>query len=109
MPGTRILISILLTLFTQVALAELSLDTAKAQGLVGEDASGYLAAVGTANQEVRSLINSVNGRREEQYDKIADANDIDITAVEQLAGKKAIEKTSPGQYVRLPGGDWQLK
>jgi uncharacterized protein YdbL (DUF1318 family) len=32
-----------------------------------------------------------------------------VDAVEALAGKKAIERTPPGQYVRLPSGQWVKK
>lgn len=99
-----------LLLFASTAFAELSLDEAKEKGLVGEDANGYLAAVvSSPDREVRALIDDVNEKRLEEYKRIAAQNDIEVSAVEKLAGKKAIEKTKPGHYVRLPGSDWQRK
>lgn len=104
-----VLIAIALACSMQV-FAELSLDSAKAQGLVGEDSSGYLAAVDTApSREVRTLINEINGKRREEYERIADSNNIEVSAVEQLAGKKAIQRTEPGGYIRIAGGAWQRK
>lgn len=84
----------------------LELDAAKAKGLVGEQPSGYLAAVGTPTPEVTALINDINAKRKTAYQEIAQRNGTALDAVEQLAGKKAIEKTPAGQYVRLPSGEW---
>ncbi|MCB1691159.1 MAG: YdbL family protein [Pseudomonadales bacterium] len=93
-----------------LAFADISLDAAKQQGLVGEDAGGYLAAVtASPSKDVRDLIRNVNDKRHDEYQRIAAKNGIDISAVEQLAGKKAIEKTQPGLYVRLPDSGWQRK
>jgi uncharacterized protein len=91
------------------AFADLSLDDAKQQGLVGEEASGYLGAVNTPSKDVRALINDINDKRRAEYERIAGANKIDVTSVEQLAGKKAIEKTQAGHYIRLPDSGWQRK
>jgi hypothetical protein len=97
-------------LFASTAIAELSLDEAKHKGLVGEDANGYLATVvPSPDSDVRALIRSINDKRREEYERIAASNNIEVTAVEQLAGKKAIEKTKSGYYIRLPGTDWQRK
>lgn len=84
----------------------LDLDAAKAGGLVGEQANGYLAAVGTATPAVTALVNDINAKRKAAYADIAQRNGTALDAVEQLAGKKAIEKTLPGQYVKLPSGEW---
>ncbi len=100
----------MLLLFAPFALADVALDAAKAQGLVGEDASGYIAAVAPApSKEVRALVKSVNDLRRAEYERIADENGIDVGDVEQLAGRKAIEKTQSGHYIRLPGSGWQQK
>lgn len=100
----------LLLLFASTAIADLSLDEAKHNGLVGEDASGYLATVvPSPDSDVRALVRSINDKRREEYERIAANNNIEVTAVEKLAGKKAIEKTNPGHYIRLPGSDWQRK
>lgn len=97
-------------LLTATVMADAALDRAKAEGLVGEDASGYLAAVSSRpSTQVRDLVENINSRRRQTYEQIAARNNIDVAAVEQLAGKKAIEKTRPGHYIRLPGSSWQQK
>jgi uncharacterized protein YdbL (DUF1318 family) len=88
----------------------LTLDEAKENGLVGEDASGYIAAVSAnPNKEVKALVDDINARRRAEYEKIAAANGISVADVEKLAGKKAIEKSPAGDYVRLPGEPWRKK
>lgn len=88
----------------------LTLDEAKSKGLVGERANGYLAAVtGKSSPEVDSLIQSVNQQRQQRYQAIAKKNKTTLKAVEVLAGKTAIKKTSPGNYIQLPSGQWTKK
>ncbi len=82
----------------------LSLDEAKANGLVGEKANGYLGAVNPANAEAQALIEDVNQKRRQAYEDIAKRNSTNIRAVETLAGEKAIQNTKPGNFVEGPGG-----
>ena len=86
----------------------IDLQTAKDQGLVGETPSGYLAAVKSPSPEVSALIDSINSQRKQKFKEIAARNNTSLEAVEQLAGKKAIEKSAPGSYVKV-GGSWQKK
>lgn len=85
----------------------LDLQTAKQQGLVGETPSGYLAAV-QATPEAAGLVQSINAQRRQEYAEIAKRNGIALQAVEQLAGKKAIDKTPAGQFVQVNGA-WVRK
>ena len=101
---TLILFSLLL--ICQPALA-LDLQTAKAQGLVGETATGYLAPV-KATPEAQKLVNNINAKRKQHYQKIAKRNKTPLNAVEHLAGKKAIEKTPSGQFINI-NGSWKKK
>jgi uncharacterized protein YdbL (DUF1318 family) len=86
----------------------IDLQTAKDQGLVGETTSGYLAAVKSPSAEVSALIDNINSKRKEKFKEIAERNNTSLESVEQLAGKKAIEKSAPGSYVKV-GGSWQQK
>jgi uncharacterized protein YdbL (DUF1318 family) len=86
----------------------IDLQTAKDQGLVGETTSGYLAAVKSPSPEVSALIESINSKRKQKFKEIAARNNTSLEAVEQLAGKKAIEKSAPGSYVKV-GGSWKQK
>ena len=107
MKKAMILISTCLLLIAQPAYA-IDLQSAKAQGLIGETPSGYLEAVTSASSETKALIESVNEKREQKYKEIASSNNTTLQAVEALAGKKAIEKSKPGSYIK-PGGSWQKK
>ena len=93
-----------------VAAAGLSLGEAKQQGLVGEQYDGYLGAVASnPTPAVRTLVNDVNGKRRAKYSQIAQTNDLTVSNVESLAGKKSIQKTASGNYVKAQGGSWQRK
>ncbi len=85
----------------------LDLPAAKQAGLVGETPSGYLAVV-QSNPEAVQLVQSINAKRKQEYVDIAKRNGIDLKAVEQLAGKKAIDKTPAGQFVQVNGA-WVRK
>lgn len=88
----------------------INLDTAKAQKLVGETPSGYLAAATSSpSAEVQNLVNSINAQRKAAYQKIAQSNGTSVTDVEKLAGQKAINNTAPGHMVKIPGGGWVQK
>lgn len=92
------------------AVWSVSLDEAKSQGLVGEQANGYLGAVSASTPaEIKSLIADINQKRKSEYQAIAQRNKTGLQAVEALAAKTAIERTPPGQYVRLPSGEWIKK
>ncbi len=86
----------------------IDLQTAKAQGLVGETPSGYLEAVKQPSADVKALIDDINAQRKQKFKEIAARNETSLEAVELLAGKKAIEKSSPGSYIKI-GGSWQQK
>lgn len=88
----------------------IGLQDAKAQGLVGEQPNGYLGLVkANASADVKAMMNDINSKRKQAYQRIAQRNNTKLDVVETLAGKKAIERTPPGQYVKLPTGQWAKK
>jgi uncharacterized protein YdbL (DUF1318 family) len=89
-------------------LFALSLEEAKAKGLVGEKANGYLGVVHPPSPEAQSLTNEVNEKRRRAYHDIATRNRTQLEAVETLAGDKAIQNTKPGHFVEGPAG-WTRK
>ncbi|MBX3329191.1 MAG: YdbL family protein [Nitrospira sp.] len=99
--------AILWTAITPFAFA-LSLDEAKAKGLVGEKTNGYLGAVNSSNAEAQALIEDVNQKRRQAYEDIAKRNRTGVLGVETLAGEKAIQNTKPGNFIEGPGG-WMKK
>ena len=77
-----------------------SIDTAKSQGLIGERADGYLGVVDeSAASKVAALVREINGKRQAEYDRIAQKNGITRREVEILAGKKTLAKTPPGGWI----------
>ncbi len=104
----RLLLTIAIALLPSLAFA-LDLDSAKSQGLVGETPTGYLESVKpNPSSEVINLIKDINGKRKAAYFGIAKKNGTELAAVEALAGKKAINKTPAGQFVKGPQG-WKRK
>jgi len=103
-------LSILLCAFLLSATSVMAIDlqTAKAKGLVGETPTGYLAPVSNPTPAVKQLINSINTKRKAKYQEVATGNNASLQAVELLAGKRAIEKSAPGHYVKI-GGAWKKK
>jgi uncharacterized protein len=86
----------------------ISLDEAKAKGLVGEKPNGYLGMVNPSGGEVEALMNDINQKRRQAYEEIAKRNKTPLNAVEALAGQKAIQNTKPGNFIEGPGG-WMKK
>jgi hypothetical protein len=102
-----LLLTLCLSLLAGNAYA-LDLQVAKDKGYVGEQASGYLGIVNNV-AGVQELVNDINSRRKDYYEKIARTNGTSLKIVEALAGKKAIEKTPRGQFVRDTSGNWLRK
>lgn len=86
----------------------LSLDDAKAKGLVGERADGYVGVV-SGGAEVQQLADQVNKLRKAEYQKIAAKNGQDVGTVEKLAAEKLIGRAGAGQFVMGAGGNWVKK
>ena len=98
----------LLTVF--VAMASSSLTQPKADGLIGEQANGYLGLVAqNVPANVKKLVAEVNAKRKAGYQKIAAKQGTSLSEVEKVGGNKAIEKTLRGNYIRGANGTWHKK
>ena len=90
--------------------AALTLDQAKAQGLLGEMPNGYLGLVrASASPEAKALMKDINRKRRQKYQEISRKNGTKLGAVEALAGKTVLKKTKPGHYIKSPSGNWMKK
>ncbi|MEQ8267375.1 MAG: YdbL family protein [Parvibaculum sp.] len=104
------LLTLMLSLGLAVPAFAIDLDSAKAQGLVGERLTGYIGAVSNPTPEVKKLIDDVNLRRRASYQEIAGKTPgATLNAVEKLAAEKLISKTPSGQYVEKAPGQWIKK
>ncbi|HSG91910.1 MAG TPA: YdbL family protein [Pseudomonadales bacterium] len=101
------LAALLLVALLAVPAAASPLDDAKAAGEIGEQTNGYLGIVREpGSAAIQALVASVNAERRARYESIAARNAITLEQVEMLAGRKAIEKTAAGNWIRLPDGTW---
>lgn len=97
-------------LAVSVAVANSPLTQPKADGLIGEQANGYLGLV-TPNvpSNIKKLVNDTNARRKAGYQKIAAKQGTSLSEVEKVGGMTAIEKTLRGNYIRDTNGKWRKK
>ncbi|WP_198676508.1 YdbL family protein [Aliidiomarina soli] len=89
----------------QEAMSELG--AAKEQGFLGERQNGYLGVVQTG-ENAEQIADLINDARRAEYTRIAEQNNIAVSDVEAMAGKRAIERTSAGHYIEVDG-DWVVK
>jgi hypothetical protein len=110
MKKIAIVLSMLLTLAFSGAALAVTLDEAKAQGLVGEKVDGFVGAVvANPGADVQALITSTNEGRRKVYLDLAQRNGITVEAVGIVSAEKLREKAAPGEYVQSTTGQWQRK
>lgn len=107
---TNVLLALLISMLTvSVALAS-ALTQPKADGLIGEQANGYIGLVREdVPAEIRQLVDEVNAKRKAGYQKIAEKQGTSLADVEMIGGNKTIEKTLGGNYIRDASGVWRKK
>jgi uncharacterized protein YdbL (DUF1318 family) len=104
----RILPFLTIALLLPLPALALSLDEAKAQGLVGERMDGYLGPVQNTPETV-ALVRDINQQRRAEYEKIAAGNGQPVAVVQSLAAQKAYAKTPTGFYIQDNSGAWVKK
>lgn len=88
----------------------IDLHSAKAQGLVGEANSGYLAAVKKpASSEIKALIADVNAKRKAKFQNTAEKTGTTVGQVSNRFYELAIQKTAAGNYYQDKNGNWKRK
>lgn len=91
-----------------VAQAKAIVDAAKADGAVGEEASGYLGLVtGSAGADVRAAVAEINAGRAQVYAQAAAKNGVTPEAAGAAAFNSVIMgKLKPGEFYKPAGGGW---
>jgi len=80
------------------------LDQPKADGLIGEQANGYLGLVSQdVPADIKALVRDVN------YQSIAQKQSVALSEVEKVGGTTAIDKTLRGNYIKDSSGRWRKK
>ena len=96
--------------FVPVSAYAQSLDSAKAAGLVGERADGYVGIVDPAAPGgIVAMVQNINGKRRDKYQSVAAKNGTSLQAVEAIAGDKLVRRAKPGEYVMDSTGRWHRK
>jgi len=104
----KFLVATVLLLVLAVPALALDLDGARAKGLLGEQANGYVGIVVSPTPELEKLTAEINAKRKARYEEIAARNGAPVEAVAALAGKKLVDAAPSGQFVRTNGG-WTKK
>ncbi|WP_217547519.1 YdbL family protein [Pantoea sp. GbtcB22] len=86
----------------------LTLDEARQQGRVGETLSGYVAAR-QQDEETLALVKRINDGRLQQYQRVAQQNNLTASEVARIAGEKLVNRAGSGEYVRGINGQWLRK
>lgn len=100
-----VLVGIMLSASSAFAL---DLQEARMQGSVGEKLDGYVAAV-KPSSDVDSLVKDINGRRQQEYQRISKENGKAVDIIAKLAAGTIIEKLPAGSLYQGTDGSWKKK
>jgi uncharacterized protein YdbL (DUF1318 family) len=97
--------------FAQSAQTKATVDSAKAAGIVGEQADGFLGFVTSANDPaIKAAVAEINAGRAEIYRQAAAKNGVTPAAAGAAAFETVVKaKLRPGDYYRPAGGGWTRK
>jgi uncharacterized protein YdbL (DUF1318 family) len=110
LPRLALLASLLGALAAPAAALPALLEQAKRDGVVGEQADGYLGLVkGSAPADVKSAMNDVNTGRRVEYERRAKDQGVDTKAYAAVAGQKLVDREPSGHHVRGADGRWAKK
>lgn len=100
--------ALLLALLLVPSAWALTLDEARQQGRLGETLSGYVAAR-QQDDETLALVKRINDGRTQQYQRVAQQNNLTTSEVARIAGEKLVSRAGSGEYVRGINGQWLRK
>lgn len=95
----------------QAMNAKAAVDAAKAQGLVGEQADGFLGFVKpSSDTALRAAVEEINRGRAELYRKAAAENGVSPEAAGASAFTTVVQtKLKAGEFYKPAGGGWVRK
>ena len=104
MKRITVMLAALQVSFTSFAL---DIDTAKSQGLLGEQTNGYLGVVVKNNAEATKLADEINRLRKQKYAEIAAKQKTALSNIETIAGTKLIERArADKEFYQTANGSW---
>ena len=97
--------------FAQAANSKTVVDAAKAAGVVGEQADGFLGFVKpSSDPALQAAVADINAGRAQLYREAAARNNVTPAAAGGSAFQTVItSKLRPGDYYRPEGGAWTRK
>ena len=95
----------------QTSEAKARVDSAKAAGIVGEQADGFLGFVtASADPALKAAVDEINTGRAQIYREAAAKNGVSPEAAGASAFNTVVKaKLKPGDYYRPHGGGWVRK
>ena len=107
---TNVFLALLISMIAVSVAVASPLTQPKADGLIGEQANGYIGLVKqNVPADIKKLVNDVNAKRRAGYQKIAKKQGTSLADVERVGGNTAIDKTVRGNYIRDASGTWRRK
>jgi len=107
---TNVFLALLISMMAMSVAVASPLAQPKADGLIGEQANGYIGLVQqNVSADIKRLVNDVNAKRKAGYQRIAKKQGTSLAEVERVGGNTAIEKTLRGNYIRDGSGTWRKK
>jgi uncharacterized protein YdbL (DUF1318 family) len=106
----KVFLALLISMLAVSVAVASPLTKPKADGLIGEQANGYIGLVDqNAPADIKKLVKDVNAKRKAGYQKIAAKQGTSLADVEKVGGNTAIQKTLKGNYIRESSGGWRKK
>ena len=96
---------------TGAASADPVIDRAKAEGVIGERADGYLGFVQSSSpgDDLSARVAEVNAKRREVYTRLSQQTGESLAVIAALTAEKQVQKAAPGEYVMTASGVWVRK
>lgn len=97
--------------YADPAAAKAAVDAAKAQGIVGEQADGFLGFVKpTADSGINGAVAEINAGRRQLYAQAAAKNGVTPAAAGASAFKTVVQdRLKAGEFYQTAGGAWVQK
>ena len=95
----------------QAANAKTLVDAAKAQGIVGEQADGFLGWVRpSSDPALQAAVKEINDGRAALYREAAQRNGVSVEAAGAAAYTQVVQsRLKPGEYYKPANGAWTRK
>ena len=106
----NVFLALLISMMAVAVAVASALTQPKANGLIGEQANGYIGLVTKdVPADIKKQVDETNTKRKAGYQKIARKQGTSLSEVEKVGGNTAFQKTLKGNYYRDAGGTWRKK